>query len=62
LEIAGEFRDTLLPATRLPGDIKKTYKKSMAFLKRGDELILGNGQIQITLRPLIFCEPIDFDK
>jgi hypothetical protein len=55
LEISGEFRgDTLFASYTIQGGYKKTYKKSMAFLKRGDDLILGNGEIQITLEPLIF--------
>jgi hypothetical protein len=66
-EIAGEFRgDTLFASyTFIQGGYKeKTYKNPMAFLKRGDELILGNGQIQITLGASHFVkgEPIDFDK
>ncbi|WP_016988520.1 hypothetical protein [Flavobacterium sp. ACAM 123] len=66
-EIAGEFRgDTLFASyTFIQGGYKKkTYKNPMAFLKRGDELILGNGQIQITLGASHFVkgEPIDFEK
>jgi hypothetical protein len=66
-EIVGEFRgDTLFASyTFVQGGYKeKTYKNPMAFLKRGDELILGNGQIQITLGASHFVkgEPIDFEK
>jgi hypothetical protein len=44
--------------------IKKTYKKSNGILKRGDDLILGNGEIQITLGASHFVNDaaIDFDR
>lgn len=66
-EIAGEFRgDTLFASyTFIQGGYKdKTYKNPMAFLKRGDELILGNGQIQITMGATHFVKggTIDFDR
>jgi hypothetical protein len=66
-EIAGEFRgDTLFASyTFIQGGYKdKTYKNPMAFLKRGDELILGNGQIQITMGASHFVKgtTIDFDR
>jgi hypothetical protein len=34
----------------------------MAFLKRGDDLILGNGEIQITLGATVNDAAIDFDR
>jgi hypothetical protein len=36
----------------------------MAFLKRGNELILGNGKIQTTMGASYFVKgsPIDFDR
>ena len=66
-EIVGEFKgDTLFASyTFIQGSNKeKTFKNPMAFLKRGDQLILGNGQIQITMGASHFVkgEPIDFDK
>jgi hypothetical protein len=66
-EIAGEFRgDTLFVAyTFIQDGYKKiTYKNPMAFLKRGNELILGNGQIETTMGASYFAKgkPIDFDK
>jgi hypothetical protein len=47
---SGEFRgDTLFASyTFIQGGYKEKHIKSMAFLKR-DDLILGNGEIQITL-------------
>ena len=66
-EIVGEFKgDTLFASyTFIQGSNKeKTFKNPMAFLKRGDQLILGNGQIQITMGASHFVkgQPIDFDK
>lgn len=66
-EIAGEFKgDTLFASyTFIQGtDKEKTFKNPMAFLKRGNELILGNGQIQITLGASHFVKgaPIDFER
>lgn len=66
-EIVGEFKgDTLFASyTFIQGSNKeKTFKNPMAFLKRGDQLILGNGQIQLTMGASHFVkgEPIDFDK
>jgi|SRR3970282_1642817 len=66
-EISGEFRgDTLFASyTFIQGGYeKKTYKNPMAFLKRGDQLILGNGKIQTTLGASYFVEgtAIDFDR
>ena len=51
-KIAGEFRgDTLFASYSFIRDVndKITYKNPMAFLKRGNEIILGNGKIQTTL-------------
>ena len=66
-KIAGEFRgDTLFVSyTFIQGDYdKKTYKNPMAFLKRGNELILGNGKIETTMGASYFVkgEPIDFER
>jgi hypothetical protein len=66
-EIAGEFRgDTLFASyTFIQGGYeKKTYKNPMAFLKKGDELIIGNGKLMTTLGATHFIkgEPIDFDR
>ncbi len=66
-EIAGEFRgDTLFAAYTFTqgANNKVTFKNPMAFLKRGNELILGNGKIQTTMGASYFIkgEPIDFDN
>jgi len=66
-EIVGEFKgDTLFASyTFIQGDYKeKTLKNPMAFLKRDNQLILGNGQIQVTMGASHFVkgEPIDFDQ
>ena len=66
-EIIGEFRgDTLFAAyTFTEGANKKvTFKNPMAFLKRSNELILGNGKIQTTMGASYFIkgEAIDFDN
>lgn len=66
-KIAGEFRgDTLFASyTFIEGDNKKiTFKNPMAFLKRGEELILGNGEIQTTMGASYFVKgkPIDFER
>ena len=66
-KIAGEFRgDTLFAAyTFIQGaNDKVTFKNPMAFLKRGDEFILGNGKIETTMGASYFVkgEPIDFDN
>jgi hypothetical protein len=66
-EIAGEFRgDTLFVAyTFIQGENDKmTFKNPLAFLKRGNELILGNGKIETTMGASYFVkgEPIDFDN
>ena len=66
-KIAGEFSgDTLFASyTFIEGTNKKiTYKNPMAFLKRGNELILGNGEIQTTMGASYFVKgsPIDFER
>jgi hypothetical protein len=66
-EIAGEFRgDTLFASyTFIQGGYeKKTYKNPMAFLKKGDQLILGNGKIEMAMGASYFAkgEPIDFER
>jgi hypothetical protein len=66
-KIAGETRgDTLFVSyTFIQGGYeKKTYKNPMAFLKRGDELILGNGKIEFVMGASSFVKgvPIDFDS
>ncbi|MDI5898157.1 hypothetical protein [Flavobacterium yafengii] len=66
-KIAGEFRgDTLFASyTFIQGANEKiTYKNPMAFLKRGNELILGNGKIQTTMGASYFVKgsPIDFER
>lgn len=66
-KIAGEVKgDTLLISYTFTqgGYDKVTYKNPMALLKRGNELILGNGKIQTTMGASYFVkgEPIDFDR
>lgn len=66
-KIAGEFHgDTLLASyTFFQGTNEKiTFKNPMAFLKRGEELVLGNGKIQTTMGASYFVKgsPIDFDR
>ncbi|MFI0490719.1 hypothetical protein [Flavobacterium sp.] len=66
-KVAGEFRgDTLFVAyTFIQGaNDKMTFKNPMAFLKRGNELILGSGKIQTTMGASYFVkgEPIDFER
>lgn len=66
-EIVGEFRgDTLFASyTFTQGANKKiTFKNPMAFLKRGNELILGNGEIINSMGASYFAKgkPIDFDR
>ncbi len=49
--------------TFIEGTNKKvTFKNPMAFLKRGDSLVLGNGKMQTTMGATYFVkgEPIDF--
>ncbi len=66
-KIVGEFKgDTLFASyTFIEGTNEKiTFKNPMAFLKRGEELILGNGTIQTTMGASYFVKgtPIDFDR
>tara|TARA_R110000868_G_scaffold138960_1_gene353531 strand:+ start:16359 stop:16841 length:483 start_codon:yes stop_codon:yes gene_type:complete len=66
-KIAGEFHgDTLFVSyTFIQGGYeKRTYKNPMAFLKKENELILGNGKIQTTMGASYFIkgEPIDFER
>lgn len=66
-KIAGEFSgDTLFASyTFIQGDNKKvTFKNPMAFLKRGNELILGNGKMLNTMGATYFdkSSPIDFES
>jgi hypothetical protein len=66
-EISGEFHgDTLFASYTFTerGNKVKTFKNPMAFLKRGNELILGNGEIEITMGVSHFVKgkPIDFDR
>jgi hypothetical protein len=66
-KIAGEFRgDTLFASyTFIQGaNDKITYKNPMAFLKRGNQFILGNGKIETTLGASYFVKgsPIDFER
>lgn len=64
-KINGEFHgDTLFAAyTFVEGtNTKITYKNPMAFLKHGNEFILGNGKIETTMGASYFVKgtPIDF--
>ena len=66
-EINGEFRgDTLFASYTFTqgGYTGKTYKNPMAFLKRENQLILGNGKIATTMGASYFIkgEPIDFER
>lgn len=66
-EIAGEFRgDTLFADySFIQGtNAKVTFKNPMAFLKHGNELILGSGKIETYLGRSYFVKgtPIDFEK
>ena len=66
-EIAGKYSgDTLFVSyTFTEGTNKEiTYKNPMAFLKRGNELILGNGKIENSMGASYFVKgsPIDFDR
>jgi len=66
-KIAGEFRgDTLFVdySFTLVANDKVIYKNPMAMLKRGNELILGNGKIETYLGASYFAkgQPIDFDN
>ncbi|MGQ7947652.1 hypothetical protein [Flavobacterium sp. WC2509] len=66
-EIAGEFHgDTLFADySFIQGtNDKVTFKNPMAFLKKGNELILGSGKIETYLGRSYFAKdkPIDFEK
>lgn len=66
-KIAGEFRgDTLFVdySFTLVANDKVIYKNPMALLKRGNELILGNGKIETYMGASYFVKgtPIDFDR
>jgi hypothetical protein len=66
-EIEGEFRgDTLFCSYTftLATNRTITYKNPMAFLKKGDELIMGDGEIEMYLGASYFKKdtPIDFEK
>lgn len=66
-QISGEFHgDTLFASyTFIEGTNKEvTFKNPMAFLKKENQLILGNGQIQTTMGASYFVKnvPIDFEK
>jgi len=66
-ELAGEIHgDTIFVSYTFVqgGYTKKTYKNPLALLKRGDQLILGNGKLQTTLGATHFIkgEPIEFDR
>lgn len=66
-ELVGEFSgDTLYASyTFTQGANKKvTFKNPMAFLKRGTELILGNGQIATSMGASYFVKgtKIDYDN
>ena len=65
-KIAGEFKgDTLFASyTFIQGGYeKRTFKNPMAFLKKDNQFILGNGKIQTTMGASYFVkgEPIDFE-
>jgi len=65
--IAGEFHgDTLFVDYRFYQGAyeKKIFKNPMAFLKKGNELILGSGKIETYLGRSYFAKdkPIDFEK
>ncbi|WP_158727913.1 MULTISPECIES: hypothetical protein [unclassified Flavobacterium] len=66
-KLSGVFSgDTLLVSyTFIEGTNEKiTFKNPMAFLKRNDSLVLGNGKMQTTMGATYFVkgEPIDFDR
>ena len=66
-EIAGEFHgDTLFADYTFKEKTNKdrTFKNPMAFLKRDNQLILGNGTMQTTMGVtyLVKDKPIDFDR
>lgn len=66
-KIAGEFRgDTLFADYTFTQGANKqvTFRNPMAFLKKGEQLVLGNGQIETTLGASHFVKgkPIDFER
>lgn len=66
-KIEGKFKgDTLFCAYTftLASQKEVTHKNPMAFLKKGNELILGNGEIEMYLGASYFKKgkPIDFEK
>lgn len=65
-EVKGEFRgDTLFADyTFTQGENKQVFKNPMVFLRRNNELILGNGSIVTSLGVSYFekGKPIDFEK
>ncbi|GIZ09816.1 hypothetical protein [Flavobacterium sp. UMI-01] len=66
-EIAGEYRgDTLFASYTFTLEKKPeiTFKNPMAFLKRNDTLVLGNGKIETSMGASYFAKgsPIDFDR
>lgn len=66
-EIAGEFHgDTLFADYTFKEKTNKntTFKNPMAFLKRENQLILGNGTMQTTMGVtyIVKDKPIDFDR
>lgn len=66
-KISGEFRaDTLfVDYSFIQGTNEKVvFKNPMAFLKKGNELILGNGKIETYMGTSYFAkgEPIDFES
>jgi hypothetical protein len=66
-KIAGEFRgDTLFAdyTFNQGTNDKVTFKNPIALLKKGEELILGNGKIETYLGASYFAKgkPIDFDN
>lgn len=66
-EVAGEFHgDTLFVDYTFTDTANKgkTFKNPMAFLKRDNQLILGNGTMQTTMGVtyLVKDKPIDFER
>jgi hypothetical protein len=66
-EVAGEFHgDTLFVDYTFTDAASKgkTFKNPMAFLKRDNQLILGNGTMQTTMGVtyLVKDKPIDFER
>jgi hypothetical protein len=66
-EVAGEFHgDTLFVDYTFTDGVSKnkTFKNPMAFLKKDNQLILGNGTMQTTMGVtyLVKDKPIDFEN